>query len=154
MNEDERKEFSKFLRYCENGNIEELRKLPLKYSKEFFVFSGNRVTSPLFEAIFKGRYEIVKYLLENGADPNYYGNYDYPYLGATPFLVAVDNGVLAYIPESRFWKTLEVLINSNLVDVNIPNSRGEKPLDWAVRFENNILTKILLERGQNTVKFI
>lgn len=87
--------------------------------------SGRR---PLNWAAFYGHSEIVKLLLDNGADIDGQNN-----TGFTPVHHAVENNK----------KDLVILLIAAKADVSIANKRGEKPLDTALEQKNNAIVELL-----------
>ncbi len=87
--------------------------------------------TPLHEATSYGYTEVVKLLLEKGADLNAKNEF-----GSTPMLLAVINGK----------KYIVRLLLEKGVDVNAKN-RGHTPLEWALIYNNEEIAKLLLAHG-------
>ncbi len=95
--------------------------------------------TPLFYAITKGKVDkgdIVKLLIENGADPN--------------CLDCWKNTPLHYAAASRHLVIAQMLIDSqnfNPENINAQNEDGETPLHVAIRKNRLDMVKLLIEKG-------
>ena len=100
---------------------------------------------PIHYAAKKGRYEIVKYFLDQGMDPNItYRAYMKPFFNevpnyslTTPLHSAVYSGSL---------ETVQLLIEHG-ADVNAKNQNGCTPLFFAVRAGHAPIIELLLDNG-------
>ena len=126
--------------------------------------SGN---TPLYYVVKKGNIEIVKLLLENGADPNTPDS-----AGETPLSLAVgyrhieivklllENGADPNIPDSKrrallyqtvqygFKEIAELLLTYG-ANPNAKGGSGFTPLHWAVQKNNPEMVDLLLNHGAN-----
>lgn len=96
--------------------------------------------TPLIDAVTFNKIEIVKLLVENGANINHKVN-----VGTTPLMLATSNNL----------KITDYLLK-NGAKVNVKNNDGLTPLHWAAQFADNKKTlEILLEKGADpTIKDI
>jgi len=76
--------------------------------------------------------EIVKLLIENGADINKSDNY-----GQTPLFIACQNGYLEIVK----------LLIENGADINKSNNNGKTPLFIAREYQRFEITAVLIENG-------
>ena len=94
-------------------------------------------SSPLLSAVDKGNVEIVKLLLEKGADPNA-GIFGKRQQAQTyPLLFAAEKGELDII----------VLLLEHGANINISNKSGETPLLIAAHMMNYDAAKLLIDAG-------
>lgn len=108
-----------------------------------------RVRTPLFGAVKNGNKEIVKYLVEKGADVNKENIY-----GETPLLFAVSAGAAQWIGgnlllsavQKRNKEIVEYLVDHG-ADVNKADSSGTTPLHLAAKSRNKSLIEYLIEKG-------
>lgn len=111
--------------------IETVRILLDKGAEIDAIDTGRR--TPLMEASMLGYPEIVRLLLDHGADPNL----------QTQGETALRNAVL-----SQMYEVADVLISAG-ADVNQRDARGESILFEAVRMEDMEMIRYLLEKGSN-----
>ena len=96
-----------------------------------------RVMTPTCWAAYKGRLEVLKVLLEAGADPNTAdGN------GNCPLHWAATRG---------FKSTAQLLLDSG-ADIDKTDKRGQTPLYWAARIGHTDVVRMLLNAGADPNK--
>ncbi|MGG0286077.1 ankyrin repeat domain-containing protein [Peribacillus butanolivorans] len=93
------------------------------------------LNSALLDSVTTFRIDIVKLLIENGADPCCQDS-----LGNTPLLMAVS---------SQHTKFIEGLVNLSTQHLNISNHQGLTPLLQAISNKNNYIIELLLKNGAN-----
>jgi ankyrin repeat protein len=94
----------------------------------------DREKTPLNSAITDDRYDVIRVLLESGADPNLPSNEK-----DTPLCLALQ------------WKRTEMvrLLLDKGADPNRRNNRGDTPLHKAVLSDQLVLVELLLNKGAN-----
>ena len=117
-----------------DGNIEEVRRLAsiLKHDVNLVKEEGLLLTTPLLKAVCGGHREIVKVLLDAGADPN---KGDVTRYGPLHYAAGVGNGGI-----------VRALLDGG-ADPNKTSFGGYTPLDPAIHFGNDYVAKMLLDRG-------
>ncbi|KAG5420952.1 AKR1 [Candida metapsilosis] len=123
-------ELAKFMQYCQEGSLDLVKEsLDSGSIKVNDTFSDG--ISGLHWACINNRLTLVKYLIENGADPNLYGGE----LRATPLHWACRNG-LVYI--------VEYLITNSPADPSLRDLQTYNALHLAVHSSNITLVVYLL----------
>ncbi len=122
-----------FYRNAELGNVDKLKSLLAKNTININKPDYKKDTALLI-AIQKNKIDAVKFLLENGADPNYQRPDS-----ITPLRSAIDN-------ENE---KIVALLLENGADVNIDNANGWVPLMSAARSGNLSIVKMLIDKGAN-----
>jgi ankyrin repeat protein len=113
-----------------NNNIDDLL---VPKSKEIIIkelsnLSQRKRNKRLFDASYNGYLDIVKLLIENGADINAKNEYDYNSL-----MLASKNG---------FIDVVSLLIN-NGADINVENEYGSTALTYAFKYNNKYIIELL-----------
>ena len=106
--------------------------------KSYYNWEG---ASPLMLACYKGYYEIVKILINNGADVNFTDNYK-----RTPFYNAIID-INLQKKNSNVIKILELLIQHGAKKKNIVTSDGRTPLLEAINEGDSQIVRFLLQHG-------
>ena len=104
-----------------NGNLENV-KLLISFNAEF----NNAVPGgefPICEASLNGNFEVVKYLLQNRADPNV----RYSFKNETPLILAINHS-FANLDDSV--KTIKILLNYS-ADPNLEDQYGDNAYIYA-----------------------
>ncbi len=114
---------------AEGGNVNALADYPSGEHSEGLV-------TPLMLASRAGHEEIVRLLLEKGADPNIFGSI-VPADGVTALMWAAEEGHLA----------VARLLADNGANIDACDSEGATPLNIAAAWGRVTLVKLLLERG-------
>jgi len=107
--------------------------------------------NPLSYAAKTGNYEIVKLLIEYGANVNGVGGNTIPIMNA---MESIDQFCISWKdPKYLKYKDIILLLLSNNADVNLTNELGETPLISAVQLnyedDNFNLVDLLLNNGAN-----
>ena len=91
----------------------------------------------LTRAVMTADYNIVKILLDNGANPNLINKTK---TGSTPLMMASG------------YKSLKIakLLLKKGADVNIPDNNGDPAIHWSAYYGNLTFTKLMLENGAKT----
>lgn len=143
-----------FIRACYDGNFEGVsRILSMREWNKEDVNEGNVLGTPLGVAAQKGHSDIVKYLLDHGADPNIKDND-----GDTPLIIvakthdwAFDTVAKPY--DSDYGKYLQSeivkLLLSKGADVDAQDEAGLTALSWAIDRHNFSIEEILIKAGAN-----
>jgi len=119
-----------------NNNIKELRK---NIKEGYSVNSiGEYASTPLHYACREGNFEMVKFLIDNGADVNSKNNYStiYPIFDV---ITSINN-------QKNSFEILQLLISKG-ADINSVDSFGNTLLYHAVEQENIALIKLLIQLG-------
>lgn len=82
--------------------------------------------------------DMVKYLVEHGADVSIRDNYNYCY---TPLIKAI---------EYKYWKLASYLIEHG-DNVNVQNNCGQTPLTEAILFKHLDLAKLIVDKGAKSL---
>jgi len=135
------------------------------FAAMFFSYMLYCQNDSLFEYVYQGNYQKVENLLKNGADPNITTAEH-----ISPLMLAVDNRdtamvrlLLSYnadiniLPAPPYPTALENAIKlhyneivkmlANYYSVNIPDSMGYYPLDYAIKYKNYEALLMLLNEG-------
>jgi len=103
--------------------------------------TGCAINTSLITAAYKGQTNVVKDLLDKGADPNERGRYEFgwgiAWEDATPLFCAAHEGHL---------EAVKVLVDRG-ADVDVPGHLGWTPLMGAAYKGYTNIAKILVERG-------
>lgn len=107
--------------------------------------------SPLMAAIYANKYDIVKYLINKGADVNYESKY-----GDTPLLIAINNSNREKKKEEKGEENnydvscdiVELLIEKG-ANVSSLNIDGINPIEHAIHGNNYDIMDLLFEKGVN-----
>ncbi|WP_029520228.1 ankyrin repeat domain-containing protein [Persephonella sp. IF05-L8] len=113
--------------YDEVYRLVELIKVDLN---QIYEYEG----SPLHVAVKEGDIELVKYFLDNGADPNIKGAF-----GETPLHIAVDRGYLDIVK----------LLLEKEADPNVQSNEGNTPLHLSVIASSADIAYELISHGAN-----
>ncbi|KAI3837562.1 hypothetical protein MKX03_033585 [Papaver bracteatum] len=116
----------------EKGNLEVCKYLLENLKLDVNSKDGNGRT-PLYQAIFKGHFVTVRYLLEKGADPD-----ESDILDATPLICAIKSGDIKII----------TLLLSRGVRVDFATRFGTS-LSYAISRGHQNAVKVLLDHGTN-----
>ena len=127
----------KLNKVMENVKISKNKKAQKVYSLNKRGFNSRKNYTPLEYAIKKGNQEMVKILIENGADINTINK-----KGDTPLTYAIQKG-------SK--KMTRVLIEQG-ADINAMGKDGYTPLTYAIQKGNKEIMKMLLESGVDVNK--
>ena len=100
-------------------------------------FGGKRLMTPTCWAAYRGNTEVLKVLLDAGADPNIADGY-----GNSPLHWAAKQGLE---------RIAQLLIKSG-ADVNSTDKCGQTPLYWAARVGHRDVVKVLLSAGADPDK--
>ena len=106
--------------------------------------------TPLMIAALRNDYDMVKFLVEKGADVNAKTHSEYSSV-VTPLLLSLDYEHI----ESRYDENssvAEFLIN-NGADINVKNNHGETPLMYASKLHNIKVVELLIQKGANINAF-
>ena len=110
--------------------------------------------TPLMIAALRNDYDMVKFLVEKGANINAKTHSEYSSV-ETPLLLSLDNEH----PDSRYYyyknensSVAEFLIN-NGADINVTNEDGETPLMYASKLHNIKMVELLIQKGANINAF-
>ncbi len=121
--------------YIKERNLDKVQELVLHNN---FSVNSERTqinkNSLLLEASFWGHFEIVKFLVENGANINYKN-----YYGNSALMCASENNELEIIH----------FLLENGADINIKNDYNETPLIGSIMGNKLDAMKLLLENGAN-----
>ncbi|MBN1799043.1 MAG: ankyrin repeat domain-containing protein [Spirochaetales bacterium] len=96
--------------------------------------------TPLFIAAESGQTEIVKILIQAGADPHFINTRAYNQASNTNILIAA---VMSDNPE-----TVQLIIDQG-VDLNHPDSYGDPALNWAAFFGKSKVIDLLIKAGSD-----
>ena len=99
--------------------------------------TDKRRRSPLWYASYRGREEIVQFLLDLGADAN-----EQDEDGDGPLYMAVS----AFREDSGSLKLVKSLISSG-AELNLKNKAGETPLGMACDMERNDIAELMYQNG-------
>ncbi len=108
-----------FVNTCSYSNLEDIKNM-IKCIPNINTIIDN--TNALISSASFGRIEIVKFLLENGADPNIFNNKGYTALHCTVYVHS--NGQ----KEDVFCEIAKLLIQYGAI-ANLANFDGDKPID-------------------------
>ncbi|WP_157148972.1 ankyrin repeat domain-containing protein [Brachyspira pilosicoli] len=106
--------------------------------------------TPLMIAALRNDYDMVKFLVEKGADVNAKTHFEYSSV-ETPLLLSLDYEHI----ESRYDENssvAEYLIN-NGADINVTNEDGETPLMYASKVHNIKVIELLIQKGADINAF-
>jgi ankyrin repeat protein len=103
-----------------------INQIDINYNHKYF-------GSPLMTSIYYKRFEIFKFLLENGADPNISLNY-----GITPLYFTI----YCNLPEF-----CEHLLTNYKVNINVQVYKGYTPLHCAVYNNYTSIKELLIKNG-------
>ncbi|MEI0612043.1 ankyrin repeat domain-containing protein [Brachyspira pilosicoli] len=106
--------------------------------------------TPLMIAALRNDYDMVKFLVEKGADVNAKTHSEYSSV-VTPLLLSLDYEHI----ESRYDENssvAEFLIN-NGADINVKNNHGETPLMYASKLHNIKVVELLIQKGADINAF-
>ncbi len=103
-------------------------------------YTGDQAT-PLFDAAFRGRSDMVRFLLSAGAEVNARDA-----SGATPLMAAAWSH--QDVAEADTMETVRVLLD-NGADVNAVAENGDTALTWATEMEHEGVQRLLREAGAN-----
>ncbi|MBW5397584.1 ankyrin repeat domain-containing protein, partial [Brachyspira pilosicoli] len=110
--------------------------------------------TPLMIAALRNDYDMVKFLVEKGADVNAKTHSEHSSV-ETPLLLSLDNEH----PDYRYYyyknensSAAEFLIN-NGADINVTNEDGETPLMYASKLHNIKMVELLIQKGANINAF-
>jgi ankyrin repeat protein len=146
------------------GNMESVRIL-VEEAKVDLNASYENGNWPLWTCVRDNRVEIMKYLLDRGANPNHcFPGHELPLVRAisrencNDFLrplhahgcvTTAVPGVLVIAVHKNNRAAVDTLIDLFKVDINEPNKEGERPLPIAIRYNRPELVQLLLQRGAN-----
>ncbi|RCK63059.1 Palmitoyltransferase AKR1 [Candida viswanathii] len=123
-------DLAKFMNSCQEGNITIVKELLSSNAVQVNDTFSDGITG-LHWACINNRLYLVKYLIENGADPNHLGGE----LKASPLHWACRNG-LVYI--------VDYLISNSKADANLRDAQSYNSLHLAVHSSNIMLVEYLL----------
>lgn len=123
-------DLAKFMNSCQEGNITIVKELITSKAVQVNDTFSDGITG-LHWACINNRLYLVKYLIENGADPNYLGGE----LRASPLHWACRNG-LVYI--------VDYLMSNSDADPNLKDAQSYNALHLAVHSSNITLVEYLL----------
>ena len=124
-----------FLELCKSGDVAKVERAIINGANvEAFSYQDHRKDSALMWATRKGHSEVVKILLQNGADVNAKNLY-----GTTALMWSARKGY----PE-----VAEILLQSG-AEVNDTNNYGSTALLWAAKYGNIEMIEVLLNNGAN-----
>ncbi|OEJ14534.1 hypothetical protein BFL38_05715 [Brachyspira hampsonii] len=110
--------------------------------------------TPLMIAALRNDYDMVKFLVEKGADVNAKTHSEHSSV-ETPLLLSLDNEH----PDYRYYyyknensSAAEFLIN-NGADINVTNEDGETPLMYASKVHNIKVVELLIQKGADINAF-
>ena len=107
--------------------------------KSYYSWDGS---SPLMLACYKGYYDIVKILINNGADVNFTDNYK-----RTPFYNAILDIDIQKKNLNIVIKILEILLQHGAKKKDIVTSNGKTPLLVAIKEGHSQIVRFLLQHG-------
>ena len=106
--------------------------------------------TPLMIAALRNDYDMVKFLVEKGADVNAKTHSEYSSV-VTPLLLSLDYEHIEFrYDENSF--VAEYLIN-NGADINVKNNHGETPLMYASKLHNIKVVELLIQKGADINAF-
>ena len=106
------------------NNIEEVKKLITVENRDEALFMA-------------GNEEIIKFLIENGADVNFQTEDGWTSYGWTALMSAVEQGNIE----------ISKLLIENGADVNLQNENGWSALKYAIKQRNIEISKLLIDNG-------
>jgi ankyrin repeat protein len=110
-----------FINACAHSSIENVKNT-IQYIPNINTIIND--ANPLISCASFGRLELVKLLLENGADPNIFNNKGYTALHCVVYLHSNGHNESAYLEIAR------LLIEKGAI-INLANFDGDKPIDIA-----------------------
>ena len=126
-----------------DGDAEKLRELIVKTRDRSLINWTNRNGAGLlWSAAAQNRPEIVRILLENGADPNIKTND-----GETPLHQAAAKESTASTEEKMHAVEIATMLLEKGIDVNARTTRGVSALDFAEANHQNEMTALLIKHG-------
>ena len=175
------KDDAKLWKGSRDGNINEVRRLlsigllDVNWVDRGYTYGGMRFSSstPLQEAVERGQREVVKVLLDNGADPDKALKSK---IGDTPLTSASRSGYkdiiqlllqkgadpnkankcrstpLHYAIDSKLNESVVKLLLDGGADPNKSNSLGRTPLHWAAQNGHRNVARFLLDAGADLNK--
>ena len=114
-----------------SGNLDRVKAL-IKENPDLLHIKSEEGYNPLHSATTYNQKEVVKFLIDAGADKNVANLW-----GKTPFHRAAERGYLEIV---------EILLEAG-ADINIKDKRGWTPLRWAISNGQKEVTELLLRRG-------
>lgn len=149
----------KLLHACSRINFEDVKKYCKREVVNGILKGEDDYFTPLYQVAAHNwlpdeeQFKIVKFLLDNGADPNISCNYLLPFCFAPLLHIAISKAIRSIVwnfakPVNREYsiKIIELLLKYN-TNVNTKDQKGDTPLDLAQKHDDKELIEILLKYG-------
>ncbi|XP_067653717.1 ankyrin repeat, PH and SEC7 domain containing protein secG-like [Haliotis asinina] len=119
---------------CIGGDLETV-KLILSQNVMYINSRGNESRTPLMEAAWRGQSNVVKLLVDRGANLSLVDEYSY--------------NVLHFACMGGDLETVQLILSQNVTDINIRGNGSRTPLMEAAFWGESDVVKLLMDRGAN-----